>query len=522
MQKYTDVVTSARSGSAIPSASVTVKTSPAGATATIYSDDGITTQSNPLTTDSNGEFTFYAADGEYTLTVSGTGITSRTIGPIILHDPADSDDYMPSTDVSFTQSGTGAVAGNVQDELRRVIRPEHFGAEGDGTTDDAAALVLANTKATGQSTGGEIRFQSGKTYKVSSNVTFDSDVTLYFEDGARLTIDAGKTVTAPGAVISLGGVPYTGSGTFTALYGVLCLTPGGSLGIGTTNPNVHAGDDGTTVRVCSVYAQTAALFIGITNRTPTTGNSVVDFAGYSSQQSAPHDNLASIRVIFEGTTAGQLGARVGILTKKDADTEYSEKLMVHDHGDVLIRGGTGAVTSANRTGQATTATVLSICGTGTNGVIELVTPAADASGLIAGDLLFVHNLNTSGEKRVARIEALTTGSTANNRGGQLLFFTKGDGAALAECARFTDTGAFYLTDSVTAHQGTAIPAGGTAGAGLLVSSTANFGVFFGSGAPTLTAAKGSLYMRSDGSSTTTRAYVNTDGGTTWTHLVAGA
>lgn len=106
MQKYTDVVTSARSGAAIPSARVTVKTSPGGVTATIYSDDGVTPEDNPLTTDSNGEFTFYAADGEYTLTVSGTGITERTVGPIILHDPADSDAYMPSTDVSFTQSGT--------------------------------------------------------------------------------------------------------------------------------------------------------------------------------------------------------------------------------------------------------------------------------------------------------------------------------------------------------------------------------------------------------------------------------
>jgi hypothetical protein len=126
MQKYTDVVTSARSGAAIPSASVTVKTSPGGVTATIYSDDGVTTQANPLTTDSNGEFTFYAADGEYTLTVSGTGITSRTIGPVILHDPADSDDYMPSTDVSFTQSGTGAVARTVQARGQQFVLTDDY------------------------------------------------------------------------------------------------------------------------------------------------------------------------------------------------------------------------------------------------------------------------------------------------------------------------------------------------------------------------------------------------------------
>lgn len=70
--------------------------------------------------------------------------------------------------------------------------------------------------------------------------------------------------------------------------------------------------------------------------------------------------------------------------------------------------------------------------------------------------------------------------------------------------------------------GTAIPAGGTAGLGYKVSSTANFGVFFGSGAPTLSAAKGSLYLRSDGSTTNDRAYINTDGGTTWTALTTAA
>jgi hypothetical protein len=70
--------------------------------------------------------------------------------------------------------------------------------------------------------------------------------------------------------------------------------------------------------------------------------------------------------------------------------------------------------------------------------------------------------------------------------------------------------------------GTAVPAGGTAGAGYLMSSTANLGVFFGSGAPTLSAAQGSLYLRTDGSSTSTRMYVNTTGSTTWTAVTTAA
>ena len=70
--------------------------------------------------------------------------------------------------------------------------------------------------------------------------------------------------------------------------------------------------------------------------------------------------------------------------------------------------------------------------------------------------------------------------------------------------------------------GVAIPAGGTAGTGFVMSSTANFGVFFGSGAPSLSAAKGSLYLRSDGSATNDRMYVNTDGSTTWTAVTTAA
>lgn len=68
----------------------------------------------------------------------------------------------------------------------------------------------------------------------------------------------------------------------------------------------------------------------------------------------------------------------------------------------------------------------------------------------------------------------------------------------------------------------AIPAGGSQTVSLELTSTANFGVFVGSGAPSVSAAKGSLYLRSDGSTTNDRAYINTDGGTTWTALTTAA
>jgi hypothetical protein len=74
------------------------------------------------------------------------------------------------------------------------------------------------------------------------------------------------------------------------------------------------------------------------------------------------------------------------------------------------------------------------------------------------------------------------------------------------------------TGIVTASSGTAIAAGGVNTAGFKFSSTANFGMFFGSGAPTLSAAQGSLYLRSDGT-----PYYNSSvgSGTTWTQVGTG-
>lgn len=85
-----------------------------------------------------------------------------------------------------------------------------------------------------------------------------------------------------------------------------------------------------------------------------------------------------------------------------------------------------------------------------------------------------------------------------------------------ERARITNGGDFNIASL------TATPAGGSTSARLLFGTTAGFGIYYGSGAPTVSAAQGSIYLRSDGSSTSTRMYVNTDGSTTWTNVTTAA
>ena len=77
------------------------------------------------------------------------------------------------------------------------------------------------------------------------------------------------------------------------------------------------------------------------------------------------------------------------------------------------------------------------------------------------------------------------------------------------------------TGNITADSATALVAGGASA--FIATNTANsMGIYVGSGAPTVSAAQGSLYLRSDGSSTSTRAYVNTNGTTGWAAITTAS
>lgn len=78
------------------------------------------------------------------------------------------------------------------------------------------------------------------------------------------------------------------------------------------------------------------------------------------------------------------------------------------------------------------------------------------------------------------------------------------------------------TGSVTTNNAGALTSGGNTTAALLFSGTASFGIYFGAGAPTISAAKGSLYLASDGSSSSTRLYINSSGSTTWVAITTAS
>jgi hypothetical protein len=189
MQKYTNNVQDVN-GKAVAGAQITVNNL-AGVAATIYSDDGVTLQANPINADQFGVFSFYAADGRYSLSVLANG-SNYAVSDILLEDPLDGSDAVfetvtiedltinggfngivvtndnvaadaaiESSKLSFTQSGTGAVDRSVQSKLRDVVSVKDFGAVGDGVTDDSTAIQNALNAV---SSDGTLEMEAGKTY----------------------------------------------------------------------------------------------------------------------------------------------------------------------------------------------------------------------------------------------------------------------------------------------------------------------------------------------------------------------
>jgi hypothetical protein len=100
MQKYVNAVANTNgglgiAGAPVAGASVQVNLHSTQTPATIYSDNGVTQTANPLTTDTNGNFYFYAADGRYDLVISGTNVTTTSVNDVLLVDPLPAD--LPTT-----------------------------------------------------------------------------------------------------------------------------------------------------------------------------------------------------------------------------------------------------------------------------------------------------------------------------------------------------------------------------------------------------------------------------------------
>ena len=189
-------------------------------------------------------------------------------------------------------------------------------------------------------------------------------------------------------------------------------------------------------------------------------------------------------------------------------------------GGNLVTSAAISAASVSASGNITGGNVLG--GANVNATTHTGTTVSVSGNITGGNLIISGGISDSAQLDIQTTSAnanivLTPNGTGNvNTGGNVSVTGNITGGNVLSSAVVSAVGA------ATILSGTAVPAGGTTGAGYQMSSVTNLGIFFGSGVPTLSAAKGSLYLRTDGSSTSTRMYVNTNGSTTWTAVTTAS
>ncbi len=573
-----EAITTTGTGSGVRATSPTLVTPALGvATATSINKVAITAPASSSTITIADGKTFTASN---TLTFAGTDSSTLNIGTGGTLGTAAytaSTDYLSSaTPVTVVQGGTGRAtsttaygllaAGTTATGAHQTLAA---GATTEVLVGGGASALPVWTTATG--TGAPVR--AGNPIIASPNLTGTVIATQIDFNGTT----SGDTVLR-GAAIGLGGIvtfPTTastetlvGKATTDTLTNKTFDTAGtgNSFSINGLAATANTGT-GAVVRATSPSLSAASLSGGASFVGSSSGSTLLFAAPVASGTIVLP--TASTTLIGEDTTS--------TLTNKTYDTAGTGNVFKINGTGITAVTGTGSVmlaVSPTTTGTLTAAAITASGAVGTGALTSTTivgSDATDASSSTTGALKTAGGLGVAKKLYVgtsinaasaALLAAANTGYRVSSTDGttfSAIMFNTGDSQLTFgtttnhRVALFTnnsekigiaaggDISTVSITDAtsstaasvmlaggiavakkgffgtaLTSNSTIAIPAGGTAGAGLMVSSTANFGVFFGSGAPTLSAAKGSLYLRSDGSTTNDRMYVNTNGSTTWT------
>jgi hypothetical protein len=377
-----------------------------------YTDEsGTVPNTNPVILDSRGEAAIWLGVASYKLKLTtSTDVEIWTVDNIVsasVQALADLSESGGSALVGFIQTGTGATATTVQARLRETISVKDFGAVGDGTTDDKAAVQAAIDACSNKT----LVFPPG-TYLISgaTGLTISNPIYIKFDGNAKLLFNnnnatyiqtVANNVSIENIWIDGGSTSWTRTGNAAirvkdngaATYNIRFIKPrienvaGGGILVGWTNTIYNVTIENPVVQY--TQADGVSIVYDVQNVTITnpkcynTGDDGVSIVSYSSAAS-PIKNVTvtdalSVNSATRGLTVigGQdikVSGRVinsavqGVLVLQDTGG-YATVPPVRVELDVQVYNSTGTGVEIGRNATDITGNISVVGAKGTRGVL---------------------------------------------------------------------------------------------------------------------------------------------------------
>lgn len=163
--------------------------------------------------------------------------------------------------------------------------------------------------------------------------------------------------------------------------------------------------------------------------------------GYSSIARAIFNVVAA-----ENWTDSAQGTYFSWANTVSGSTTRTEKMRLSGDGWLLVGLTSPTLTGLVGSGQ----TILEVRGSTARGVVAVSGGAADADATVQGSYNFCDKNNLDADNRIAFINGLTDGATANHRGGAIVFGTKQNNVnGTAERMRLSNIGNVVVTTATT-------------------------------------------------------------------------
>ena len=305
--------------------------------ATYTDSTGLIANTNPIVLDSRGEANVWLAGVNYKLALyTSQNVLVWTVDNVNGPDQATLAALAASGGsnlIGFLQAGFGAVATTVQTKLRESVSVMDFGAVGDGTTDDTAAIQAA-INAVSQ---GVVVFPAG-TYLTSADIVLKSNVSLYGQNSIITYTASWATYGSflNGASVSnieITGFIFNGLGSWTATPFTNPYGGGNSVGFTNNQVGITISGNSANIRVhdCTIKGVARGILLQNSTNIDVSNNTFTNLGN-----NALEVNRTDYVVMTSNIIRGVYGNLTNAGDTNIASSQYADGVYIYSASQIAV------------------------------------------------------------------------------------------------------------------------------------------------------------------------------------------